>query len=409
MIRFRHLRAALLLAVTCLPAGALAQSATHVDLSQDERPSLNSVEGGHVLSNPWWQNFEIGGFGSAGYYETGENGTVPHGSFSIKEASLFIHADVWQDVEMFIELQTNRLGKDDDLYTRTGEVNVHFRNINIGESLQLGIKVGRFDIPFGEEYLSQDAIDNPLITSSASYVYGWDEGILGYADIGGVSLIAAITDGTDARSVEDDSSKALNLKVYGDVTEKLYLSFSAMSNGDAAKSAIEFGGSHFEPVGASHQSTLGVSSSEKANGSLIQFDGKYDLFGGLGYLSAYVGYAKQDDDDTVFERDFRWFGIELYREIASDWYMVTRYSEIGTYDSDEGYHFDGKIYAGGNGSFGYDTERFRRLGIGLGFVPNPRVVLKFELGRDWFDLIDASSLGGTSGRHFAAAELAVGF
>jgi hypothetical protein len=409
MHRLRYLSAALLLAVTFLPVNVLAEGATHVDLSQDERPSLNSVEGGHVLSNPWWQNFDIHGFGSAGYYDTGENGTVPNGSFSIKEASIFVHADVWQDVEMFIEVQTNRLGKDDDLFTRTGEVHVHFRNLRISDSFKLGLKVGRFDIPFGEEYLSQDSIDNPLITTSASYVYGWDEGLLGYADIGGVGVIAAISDGTDARSEEDDNSKALNLKVYGDVTEKLYLSFSAMHNGDAVKSAVEFGGSHFEPTGASHVSTLGVSSSERVNGSLVQLDGKYDLFGHLGYLSAYIGYAEQHDDDTVFERDFRWFGVELYREISANWYLVTRYSEIGTYDSDEGYHFDGKIYAGGNSSFGYDTDRFRRLGVGLGFVPNPRVVVKFELGRDWFDLIDASSLGGTNGREFAAAELAVGF
>ena len=40
------------------------------------------------------------------------------------------------------------------------------------------MKLGRIDIPFGDEYLWQDAIDNPLITNSAAYPYGWDEGIL---------------------------------------------------------------------------------------------------------------------------------------------------------------------------------------------------------------------------------------
>jgi len=384
-------------------------SSTRVDLSQDENSRLDQVESGHVLSNPWWQNFDVHGFGSAGYYETGDNGTVPEGSFSIKEASLFVHADVWQDVEMFIELQTNRLGKDDQLFTRTGEVHVHFRNIMIGDGIKLGVKVGRFDIPFGEEYLWQDAIDNPLITNSASYVYGWDEGVLAYADVRGATFIAAISDGTDARSEEDNSEKAFNFKVSGKPTERLYLSLSAMWNGDAAKSAVEFGGSHFEPVGASHVSTLGASSEPMVNGSLYELDGKFDIFGELGYVSAWVGTAEQDDDDTPFERDFQWYGIEIFRELSANWYAVTRYSEIGTYDGDEGYHFDGKIYADGNSAFGYDTKRFRRFGIGVGFEPNPRVRVKFELGRDWFDLIDASPLTGTGDREFAAAEIAVGF
>lgn len=406
---FGKLALAGFLVVTPALGDALAEGTGRVDLSQDESFRLDQVEDGHVLSNPWWQNFDIHGFGSAGYYDTGPNGTSPHGSFAIKEASLFIHADVWQDVEMFVELQTNRLGKDDQLFTRTGEVHVHFRNIKLSDGIQVGVKVGRFDIPFGEEYLSQDSSDNPLITTSAPYVYGWGEGILGYGDVRGVTIIAAITDGTDARSEEDNKSKAFNLKVSGMPTEKLYLSVSAMRNGDAAKSAVEFGGSHFQPVGASHVSTLGTSSEAMVDGSLAQLDAKYRLFGGRGYISAFIGAARQDDDDEAFERDFRWSGIEIYRELANKWYTVTRFSEIGTYDDDEGYHFDGKIYAGGNGSFGYDTKRFRRLGVGLGFEPNPRVRIKFELGRDWFELIDASELGGTDGREFAAAEIAVGF
>lgn len=400
---------AAVIAVGPVNGEAIPENSSRVNLLQEENSRLDQVEGGHVLSNPWWRNIELHGFGSAGYYDTGTNGTMPQGTFSIKEASLFVHADVWEDVEMFIELQTNRLGKDDQLFTRTGEVLVHFRNINIGNKLQMGVKVGRFDIPFGEEYLWQDAIDNLLTTNSASYIYGWDEGVLAYADIGGATFIAAITDGTDARSEEDNSEKAFNFKVSGKPTDRLYLSFSAMWNGDAAKSAVEFGGSHFEPVGASHVSTLGASSEPMVNGSLYEIDGKFDVFGELGYVSAYFGTAQQDDDDTQFERDFQWYGIEVYRELSAKWYAVTRYSEIGTNDRDEGYHFDGKIYAGGNNSFGYDTKRFRRLGIGVGFEPNPRVRIKFELGRDWFDLIDASTLTGTEDREFAAAEIAVGF
>ena len=397
--------------IACVAAlGTVAsEPVQHVDLSRSEHHSVTQATPGHVLANAWWQNIEIRGFAGAGFYDTGSNGTYPHGGFGIKEASLFVTADIWDDVELFMELQTNRLGKDDQLFTRTGEVLVHFRDVVADNRRRVGVKVGRFDIPFGEEYLWQDAIDNPLITNSASYVYGWDEGVLIYGDLGPVAFVAALTDGTDERSFEDHDDKALNLKLSGKPADRWYLSFSAMRNGKAGKSAVEFGGSHFEPVGASHLSSVGTSASDQVDGVLFQVDARYDFSGDRGYVSAFAGTARQDDDDGQFDRDFNWFGVEAYRRLSDRWYAVGRYSEIGTYDSEEGYHFDGKIYAGGNAQFGYDTERFRRLGVGAGFQPNPRVTIKFEVGRDWFDLIDTSTARGTGDRSFAAAELAVRF
>ncbi len=146
-----------------------------VDLSDDQQDSTGS-ESNHVLANPWYQNIEISGFGAAGYYGTGSAGTKPEGGFEIKEASLFIDAEVWEDVSFYIELQTNRLGDDKTKFTRTGEVYVLFNNLIPSIENGMALKVGRIDIPFGEEYLWHDAIDNPLISNSVSYPYGWDEG-----------------------------------------------------------------------------------------------------------------------------------------------------------------------------------------------------------------------------------------
>jgi hypothetical protein len=380
---------------------------TLVDLSHKRQQTVHAQTDSHVLSNPWWQNIEIWGFGAAGYYDTGSGGTRDHGSFEVKEATLFFEADVWQDISFFLELQTNRLDKDDEKYTRTGEVYIHWRDLQLTADMSIGVKVGRFDIPFGEEYLWQDAVDNPLITFSAIYPYGWDEGVLVYSQWGGVSWIAAVTDGTDARSREDNSQKAFNLKAYGNVTESLYLSASYMNNGDNVKSAVEFGGSHFEPVAGS---SAGSSSSDQVDSDMFQVDAKYQFM--VSDMSAYIalaaGYADQQDDDSDFDRDFRWFMVEPYLQLSKEWYAVLRYSEIGTYDSDEGYHFDGKPYAGGNSAFGFDTERLRRLGVGLGWQPNPRLTAKLELGKDWFDLIDASPLEDED-RNFIGLEMTVGF
>ena len=390
-------------------------SNTEVSLTPAEYSSLEQFDQSHVLAKPWYQNFDISGFGAAGYYDTGDTGNKPIGGFEVKEASLFIIADVWENTRFFVELQTNRLGKDHQLFTRTGEVYIHFLDLFPSVVPSLGVKIGRFDIPFGEEYLWQDAIVNPLITNSAAYPYGWDEGILIHGQTRGIGWIAAITDGTDERSTEDDSDKAFNLKLYGQPLESLYVSFSAMKNGDAGKSAFEFGGSHFQPIGASHQTTLAASPSDKVDATLFEVDLIYSYLSSqtqheLGYIALSYGAAEQQDSATGFDRDIRWFSIEPLYHLTPKTYLVARYSEIGTYDDDKGFHFDGKTFAGGNNAFGYDTKRFSRLGIGVGWMPAPRIRAKLEVGRDRFELIDVSPLStNNNDRMFFGAEVAVGF
>lgn len=385
---------------------------TFVDLTPRQKRSLDDTDSSNVLSKPWWQNIDISGFGAAGFYETGSAGTRGDGGFEIKEASFFVTAEVWDNTEFFVELQTNRLGKDNDKFSRTGEVYVHIHDIRLTDSLALGLKIGRIDIPFGEEYLWQDSMDNPLITNSAAYPYGWDEGILIYGDYHGLGWIAAITDGTDDRSIEENSDKALNFKVYGSPIEDLDLSLSVMTDGGVSKSAIEFGGSHFRPIGAAHQSTVGTSPSIEVSADLIEVNAKYrfSAFDNDAYLAVSYGAARAGDNDSSFDRDFQWFSFEPVIHIAKKWYAALRYSEIGTYDGAEGYHFDGKTFAGGNSAFGYDVQRFGRLSLGLGWVPNPHIRAKFEIARDRFELIDMSPISANnSDRGFAGFELAVSF
>ncbi len=246
----------------------------------------------------------------------------------------------------FFELQVNRLGRDDRDDVRTGEVHAHFRNLLSGWGNDLlGIKVGRVDIPF--------------------------------------------TDGRSSRSTEDNQDKASTFKIFGNPTDSLYLSTSVMRNGSTGRSAWQFAGSRFQPVGASHESTLGDSPSSQVDAHLYELDAKFS-FGEKAYVSGSFGRAFVDDPDSTFDRDFTWFSLEPRYWITPRVYAVARYSEVGTYDSDQGYHFDGKITAGGNTFFGYDTKRFQRLSAGLGWRPNQRVLFKFELGHDWFEVIDAS-------------------
>lgn len=398
------------IATACLVGGwhqpIAAQEATRrdtvvveVDLSEDVLPSIQTAQE-NALERAWYQNFELTGFGAFGFLDSGEGGTTPNGAFQIQEATLFVETDIWRSSSIFVEIQTNRLGDDDSKFIRTGEVYGHFRDLVSSESVTMGLKAGRIDIPFGEEYLTQDAPDNPLISFSAAYPYGWDEGVLLYGSISGLGWIASVTDGTDDRSAEDDPAKALNLKLYGDLFDRVYLSGSVMRNGAAGKSAIEFGGSHFQPVGASHTSALGASGSTRVDALLYEIDGKlhFRTGGRRAYISGSFGQAFQDDAEDVFDRDLRWHSIEALATAPRGVYAAARFSEIGTYDALRGFHFDGKPTAGGNGQLGYDVMRFRRVSLGVGWDPNPQVRIKVEVGQDDFDLIQAAAPDPSEGR-----------
>lgn len=364
-----------------------------INLSGEEIPTIDIETATHVLAKPWYRNIDITGFGGTGFLDTGEKGTRPYGGFLIKEASLFLEGDVWEDVTYYLEIQTNRLGKDSTLFIRTGEVYIHFYDVfRQMDRSSVGLKIGRIDVPFGEEYLWQDASENPLISNSAAYPYGFDEGILIYGKLSGLGWIIAVTDGTQVRSYDDHSDKAFNVKVYGNLRKGLYLSASFMDNGEAGISAVEFGGSHFEPVGVAYQSSAGVSISETIRARLYEIDVQYSMGESIEFVHLYSSFGKAFliDSDESFSRDWNWFVLEPFLSIYQKGYFVARYSEIGTYDSKSGYHFEGKTTAGGKDAFGYDIKRFRRLSWGLGWKPNPHVTFKLEVGRDWFDLIDQS-------------------
>lgn len=383
-----------------------------VDLSYEE---TMEVKGGaakeHILAKEWFRRFDVSGFGAAGFLRTGQDAKRPKGGFLNYEASLFIDADVWDDVSFFTEVQTIRLGDENTKLLRTAEVYLHLRNVlkNISDDL-LGIKVGRMDIPYGEEYLWQDAIDNPLLTYSTGWPYGWDEGILLYGRLGKLGWIASLMDGSDVRGTDDDADKAVSLKLYGKPTKSLYLSSSFMRNGEAGQSAMEFAGSHIEAVGrGDHSSSLGVSPSTKVNSYLYELDARY-TFNTKGYLSLTFGQVFVDDDTSIFDRDFIYFSLEPLYNLTDKFYLILRFSGIGTFDDEEGYHFDGKPYADGNSKFGYDTKSLFRAALGVGYRLNPRTLIKVEYSHDDFKLIRASTKNAADeDRDLIGAQVAVKF
>lgn len=406
--------------VTALEArleGRPAQAAGRVSLEAEELAALPGEAGGAgpVLARPWFQNIRLDGFGAAGYVWTGGQAVHEHGSFLNYEATINVDAEVWEDVHYFHEIQTVRVMEEDRHFVRTREVYLDFKDLMKTvfdkEGMGVGAKLGRADIPFGEDYLTQDVIDNPLVTYSASFMYGVDEGVVLYGKMGRVNWIAALMDGNFVRGSDDNADKFTSLKLYGNPTERLYLSASALHNGETMESAINLGRSYFIPVGARDlptvtrtetgtepealRSSLGASGSDSIDAYGYELDAAYS-FGEDRYLKAQYGSVFIDDDDSAFDRLIHYFQIEpkwnLGPRFGNKWYLVGRFSAVGTFDDKEGYIFESAPYVQGKEAFGFDAKALYRWAVGMGYWLNPRTLVKVEYSRDDFQLITASAL-----------------
>ncbi len=400
-----------------LPAAQTAQPNQRLNLTTGEYSSLPGNESPKsVLENPWWKNIVLSGYGAAGFLWTGGRSVRQHGGFLNYEASINVDAKVWEDVHYFHEISTVPIG---DMGTRsvgTNQVYVQFQDVMKTlfneEGTGIGAKIGRMDIPFGEEYLTQHVIDNPLISFSAAWPWFWDEGLEIYNSQNKIKWIAAVMDGDTDRSFDSTNDKAVILKLYGNPTEKLYLSGSFMRNGKTSESAMLLGYSYLMPVGSEGFSSLGTSPSSEVSPYLYEADAQYQ-FGEDRYLKGQIGYVWLNDKNEEFDRDIYYFQLEpkwnLGPRFDNKWAIVGRFSGVGTFNDHKGYLFSGPIDTGGD--FGFDTSELYRYALGLNFYPNPHTLIKMEYSVDDFHLIDHSPKGeaGTKGRNLVGIITAVKF
>ncbi len=368
-----------------------------VDLSGDE---LTSIEGNrdHVLSRPWYDNVALSGYGALLYLDSGNAGTTPEGSFILKEASLFVDAEVWKNVSFSSEIWLARY-----LYGNgfsLGELYLQFSGLGADEDAGergLGLRVGRFEIPFGEEYLRWDANETPMITFSAADPYGIDRGVELFGAAGPVHWIAAVTNGASG-SADDGPAKQVALKLYGEPHRDLYTSASALVTGDTEESAFRLSGSTLTPVGADGASSAGTSPSDEVNVLCWQVDVRI-AEERRSSVALQFARGRVDDDEDAFDRELTWFLVMPEIRVTESVHLVARYSAIGTFDDDEGYRFEGKHVADAE-VLGYDTSSLRRLSGGVFWSLNPNLAVKFEVGQDRLELIDGSTLDANNDERF---------
>jgi len=342
----------------------------------------------------------ISGEGSVGILTTGSEGKYPHTQFRLNEARLFVEAPIWNDVYFYSELDM-ATPEEQDVQLRLGEIYLDVENVSQlwGREGTLNVRAGRMYVPYGEEYLSRYAIDNPLISRSLTDLWGVNAGLEFYGRLGKFSYVVAAENGGISDTQDFESDKSVAGRLGYDPTRWLHVSVSGMRTGDLSvsgdyMSAMWFGNGFFRSIGSTQTTTF--------HANLVE--GDVDVSLPRGHVKAFGGYIRYDDNDPTANngRDVYYYSVEGMHDLTRKLYAGARFSQILA---------PGGFPLTGYGDFGdyflntLSTELWR-LSLGVGYRWSPNLVLKaeytFERGKD---------LGGDSRKHedFVGAEAAFRF
>jgi hypothetical protein len=332
---------------------------------------------------------ELSGEGGVAFFKSQSQGSYPNGDFRVNEARLFVDAPIFGDVYAFAEINL-MTPESSDLNVRLGELYLDFENVSHwlwNRDRQLNIRAGQMDIPFGEEYLTRDAIDNPLISNSLTDLWGVDQGVELYGSFGKFSYVTAVQNGGIPATRDFTSDKSVAGRFSWDPSPSVHLSVSGMRTGDIGSatdflSEIWFANGWFRSLGAPATTT-------KFNVDLVEGDLRIRL--PRGYVKAFGGYIYYNDNDTAAnnQRNVYYYCLEGELDVTRKFYGVARFSQIL---ADKGFPIVG--YGNmGTYLFGPLTDNLWRLSLGMGYRWSRQLVLKTE-----YSFEQGKEIGG-GGRH----------
>lgn len=333
------------------------------DISQNNLPTKGGYNFGKV---------NLSGEGGVAFFNTGREGFAPHSEFRVDEARLFLDSEIWKDVYFFGEADF-ATRENVDLNLKVGELYLDFENVSQlwGRDNQLNFRAGRLNIPFGEEYMTRNVIDNPLISRSISDLWGFDPGVEIYGALGKFNYVLAVQNGSGKNGVQDfDGDKSVAGRIGFDPSRWLHLSISGMRTGDvnAQKDFITgewFGSGYFHSLGSPATTTF----------HLNLVEGDVTARWKSGHVSAFGGYGRYEDNDPAADngRDIFYYSVEAVQNLPAKFFAAARFSQIL---SDKGINVMG--YGNGGYFFGPLTTDIWRLSLGGGYRFSDRLVLKVE-------------------------------
>jgi hypothetical protein len=330
-------------------------------------PALPAAESGRVL--------RLSGEVSIGYFDSQAHGLWPNGEFRVDDARIFFEAPIWKNVYVFggLELTTREAN---DEYFHVGELYVDVEDLwRSDRTHTLSFRAGRMNIPFGEEYLVRNAIDNPLVTHSLADIWGIDEGVQVYGTLGPVRYNVAVQNGGHKTMRDFDSDKAVTVRLSITPRPGLSLSASALRTGDLTVagdgvSEVWLANAFFRSIGP-------AATTQTFSAEMLQFDAAYRWK--TGHFNANYGWAHYDDNNPLADdsRNLTHYSVEGLQYLTPRFFAAARYSAI---DAPGGYPLAG---LGNAGEFFYNpygplTKDLQRLSAGVGFRFAAPLVWKIE-------------------------------
>jgi hypothetical protein len=379
---------------------ALTQKVQGLEAANSERDNATSDNPTPTKGGFNFGKVNLSGEGGIAYFDTGSEGFAPNSQFRVDEARLFLDAAIWEDVYFFGELDL-ATREDTSLQSYLNQYYLDFENVSKlwGRDGQLTIRAGRFEVPFGEEYLTRNAIDNPLILHAVSDLWATDTGVEVYGTLGQFSYVAAVQNGGGNGAQDFTGDKSVAGRISYDPNRHWHFSVSGMTTGNVDVnneyiSAEWFGGGWFRSIGSTNTT--------KFYANLVE--GDLTARWSSGHVSAFGGYVHYDDNDPGQSntRDVYYYSVEVVQNLPHKFYAATRFSEVlahngipivGSGDMNE--YFNGTLA----------TELWR-WSVGLGYRFCDRLVLKTEYAFE-----GGKELGGGSriNENFLGTEVAFKF
>ena len=359
----------------------LTQKVKELETAGAEREStVSENSAGPTTSGLNFGKVNISGEGGVAFFNTGSEGFAPDSDFRVDEARLFVEAPIWNEVYFYSEVDL-ATRENTDLNPKLGELYLDFEDVSQlwGHDRQLNVRAGRMDIPFGEEYLTRNAIDDSLISHSLTDLWGIDPGVELYGSAGKFSYVVAVQNGSGANGVQDfNGDKSVAGRIGYDPAPGLHLSVSGMRTGNLNAqndelSAIWFSNGFFRSLS---------SSATTFHANLVE--GDVSARWSSGHVSAFGGYARYGDNDPTADngRDIFYYSVEGVQQLPHKFYAAARFSEIM---ADKGLPIVG--YGNFDNYFFDDlSSELWRLSLGMGYRFSDRLVIKaeysFERGKE---------------------------
>lgn len=329
----------------------------------------------------------LGGTVGLGWFRTGAAGAFPNGEFRVDEAKLFVEAPIWPRVYFFGGLDVVTREANDE-YFHVGELYADLEDVSglWGQKQVLNLRVGRFYLPFGEEYQNRGVLENPLIAHSVADLWGIDEGVEVFGRAGRFDYNLAVQNGGHKTLHDFDSDKSVAVRVGYTPVPWAHLSASALRTGRLsvagdAMSELWIANGFFRALGSAATTTT-----FRANVYEVDFAGQW----ATGSLRAAAGALYYGDNDRVAAnaRQGHYYSVEGRQQLVAGLYAAARFSHLGVSRG---------LPLVGLGDFSTYFFRsapandLRRLSLGLGYRFGPPLVWKADYSLEGGHLVTGDS------------------